>query len=263
MKNLSILLLLLLSFSSCNFFGKKDATKESNVKPIELSVLDNTNVFNALFNPFVKEWCLWKPTSSDTAFPVSSDGLCHTKLEKVLQYRVDTLDISLLIFGTYVFDNGTAEFSHATAPFASIAIFEKGSKGTWLLKKFEKNFGAHGSMGALSPFKVGKLGSQQFLIEERGYTNQGITEGGVTYYHIPSFRESLRISYMDEGGTDKQENEQENWKEQITDISDGSTTKVLVSSKGQKYKDGKGIMKFENSTEYVLNDSCIFRPKAK
>jgi len=263
MKRFIYFFLIVLIAASCNFIANKDAKKESNGNSIELSALDNNSVFNALFNPYVKEWCLWKPTSIDTAFPVSSDGLCHTKLEKVLQYREDTLDIAVLVFGTFSFDNGIAASSHSDAPFTSIAIFEKGLKGSWLLKRFEKNFGAHGSWGNLPPFKLGKLGRQQFLIEERGYTNQGITVGGETYYHIPTLRESLNISFMNEGGTLKEENEQENWEEQIKDISEGSTTKVIVISKGQKDKDGKGIIKFENSIEYILNDSCIFRPVAK
>jgi len=258
-----LFLVLLTVLASCNYFDKKNSGQDSFPQSIQLENLDKTNVFNALFKPEVFEWCIWKPTEADSLFPVSDDGYCHTKLEDILYYRYNDIDNALLILATYELADGEPSSCHPCAPYVSIAIFSKNASNKWVIQKYEKDFGVHGSYGELSPFELETFGNQMFLQEAWIYSSMGYTKQGITYYCLPSLIKSLSISSEDESMSDKAENEQENSSEELQDISAGNETKVLITKKGQKYEEGQGMIQINESMEYILNDSCIFRPSKK
>jgi hypothetical protein len=108
-----------------------------------------------------------------------------------------------------------------------------------------------------------ELGNNKFLRDNWYYSSMGYTEEGSTYYCLPSLIQSIFISSNDESASDKPESEQENSKGVLKDISSGNQTKVLITKTGQKIEEGRGMVRFNETIEYELNDSCIFRPVKK
>jgi hypothetical protein len=261
MKKQSYLFVLLLIVASCNFIGKKHSSKDSSEKTIQLNSLDRTSVFNALFKPYVKEWCLWKPTSADSTFPVSSDGFCHTKLEMNLKYHQDSLDKAVIIFGTYEFIEGIMADCHACNPLVSIAIFEKGDDNMWRLEKFVKKFIQAGAYGVAPNFGVSDFGKDWFLqMSDSGQVTGGSAGGYKEYFHLPDLTSSITIRSENDINSNTKESTITNFTERIFDISDKSGTKVRVVKSGRDYNEGNGQSYINKRTEYLLNDSCIFRP---
>ena len=248
-------LLFLIVLSSCNFLEKKHSGHESSDKIIQLDTLDRTNIFNALFKPEITGECIWKPTKLDSVFPVSDDGYCHTRLDTVIRYRQDSMGRAILIFST------CNEYYRLT----SIAIFKKGESNTWSLEKFEKPFDTRRNEGEIFRFDIALFGNQAFLIVIVEGGRMGIEGIDRTFYHLPKLVKSISISekfkFTDSNGD--YDVEKENWGERITNVSSGNQTKILVTKQGVGYDNGKGHYQINESTEYILNDSCIFRPIKK
>ncbi|MCX6244680.1 MAG: hypothetical protein NTU98_08245 [Bacteroidetes bacterium] len=230
-----------------------------------LPSLDKKSLYPALFKAEPRYgWCLWKPTpAEEDSSNVSSDGFCHTRLDTILNYSDSGVNKAVIIFGTCRFDENGMVDCHACAPIVSVAVAQQNSDHYWRIQRFIKNFGEHGSWGQQPRYRITKFGGNYFLVEDWGYTNQGVTESWNIFWHLPSLVESLQIGGEDDSGWRENEKLVTHWDESIADASANKITKVLVHKKGKVYEESKGQYSFDSTRVYVLDDSCIFRTLKK
>ena len=246
-----VILSIFLLLASCQ-------SKKSSIN--SLPSLDKQVLYTALFNAEGKgEWCIWKPLPmKEDSINISTDGFCHTRLDTILFYSVATFRRAVVIFGTYEFEHGGMVFCHACNPIVSIAVAQRNKDSTWKVIKFIKNFGTHGSWSSQPDYRIGQLGKIDFLIEDMDYSNQGVTQNWTIYYHLPSLVQSLTLEDMDNSGLISDMNALNEWADSLTDVSDSTNTKVIVTRQGVSSEDEKGQIYLDQNTEYVLNDSNIF-----
>jgi hypothetical protein len=251
-----IILAFIMLFGSCRPGQHSD---------VVLSSLDRQTLYPALFNvPAQNEWCQWEPSPSEKdSTNVSSDGLCHTRLDTILYYADAGTNRAVIIFGTYEFENGGMVFCHACNPMVSIAVAQKSEQNAWRVINFIKNFGTHGEWSAQPDYRIGRLGRNDFLVEDAGYSNQGIVQNWTFFYHLPSLAASLTLESMDNSMMISDINSLNEWADSIKDISEGNTTSVIVTRQGTWTEEGKEQQSGDQVTEYVLNDSNIFRPVSR
>jgi hypothetical protein len=264
MKRLTFFLCTIFILSSFNLIQKKNAEQNSLPQSIHLDNLDRITLFNALFDKLVVgDWCLWKPSTADSAFSVSDDEYCHTKLDTIISYNINSVNMAVVVFGTFEFEDGQPVNFHAAAPMMSVAVAKQTTEKGWAIENFKKDFGFHGSWGGLPLMKIKKIGVNYFLEENWGFTNQGYTESWDKFWHLPSLVESIKLTGIDNSGTTDEESKLIDQRDSILDISEGKITKVLVLKVESRYVNGKARKRITGRTEYHLNEFNIFKPIKK
>ena len=169
-----------------------------------LPSLEKQSLYPALFKAEAHNgWCLWKPHPQEKDFIkiADSNGMCHTRLDTVLNYADSGTNKAVVIFGTFEFDEQGMANCHACAQIVSVAAAQQNTDGYWQIRRFIKNFGGHGSWGQQPTYYgITKFGRNFFLVEDWGYIAQGQTESWKVFWHLPSFVESLRINGYDDSG---------------------------------------------------------------
>lgn len=182
-----VIILLLCSILSAKAFGQEsDAYKKFPVFNIQ-------KVTEKLFGATaikINEYT-WKPTYAelfDFADNVSYDGYCHTKLDTAIDIKMNGSTYMLITFSTsnYATKNEIMD-CHACAPTISVALFRKEADKSFTLEGFKKGFTSFGSYGQRGQYAVEKIGADKSaLVLISGYTNQGYTVEGKTYYSLTS-----------------------------------------------------------------------------
>lgn len=155
-----------------------------------LSILFDTEDFDS------EGRAVWTPNFAEQLnFPVSYDGFCYTKFEKVLLYN-DEFRRAVVIFGTYeIMDNGEPNNGHVAAPMASIAYFTQRKENGWELTAFKKTFQYYGSWGEMGDIDLKQIGKQAFALDlSSGYSNMGETASYTSFYSIPDFEQLFNIN---------------------------------------------------------------------
>ena len=230
-----------------------------------LPSLDRQYLYEALFNAEAHNgWCQWKPTPAEKdSSNVSTDGFCHTRLDTILNYSDSGINKAVIIFGTYKFDKDGFADCHACAPMVSVAVAQWNGVSNWLVLKFIKNFGYHGSYGQQPKYDIARFGRKCFLFEDWAYLAQGCQDSWKIFWHLPSLVTSLEIGGEDDSGAKEDAKTVTSWDESIADASANGITKVLVHKKGIVYEEGKGQYSVDSTRVYVLDDSNVFRQVQK
>jgi len=262
MKKLLSLLLIILMVTSCNFFGTDRKSDDPTANTIKLDILDKSSILNALFKPEIKEWCLWKPTTADSAFPVSDDRLCHTRLDSIYKFKQDTTEMALLLLGTYSCVNGEPEIMQMSAPMVSAVVVKRTSDRKWTVESFVKSIGYFGSFGEKPQGIIQRIGRSTFLELGTYYSNLGLTDITSVLFCLPHMQQSLELksSYCEPEYEGSLYDENENSEKSFVDNSTDKECKITLTTKKWKGKSTNySYVKFD----YFLNDSCIFRPVNK
>jgi hypothetical protein len=203
------------------------------------------------------------PAKTDSAFPKSDDGLCHTLLDTILMFNKNGVNNAVVVFGTNEYEGGEIVNCHACQPMVSIAIFEKGSDNIWRLGKFIKNFCKDGFYGSMPGIGITKVGDNYFLQVSDENEGMGYSGGGSIYWHLPSLVKSITTTFEDNSYNVTQKKDRHGRRDSIQDISANGKTKVLLLKLESSFVKGKDHERVVSKQEYMLNDSCIFRPVKK
>ena len=230
---------------------------------IQLGSLEKDALFEALFKPqqvIMDGECLWEPAKSDSSFPKSDDGLCHTRLDTILMFNENGINKAVIVFGTYEFIAGIMADCHGCHPLVSIAIFEKGDNNIWQLEKFDKNFCYGQGYGNMPGLSITKLGENYFLKESSYDAGMGYSGGGANYWCLTSLVKSFTTTFEDNYMRVTERTERHSSRDSIQDISANGKTKIMLLKLESSFFNGKDQERVTSKQECILNDSCIFRP---
>jgi len=139
---------------------------------------------------------IWEPNHSESLnFNVSFDGMCHTKLDTILNFKNNSKeDCVIFVFKTQTYSNidGILEVRgcHFCTATISIAIFCKTGKDTLTLKAYSKHFTDSGLFGGdgkegIGRFSIVKIEDELFLSLRRPIGgNNGYNYGIEDLYYI-------------------------------------------------------------------------------
>jgi hypothetical protein len=243
--------------ASCNYIGVDHKSNDITSQAIKLDTLDKSSILYALFKPEIKEWCLWKPTKADSVFPVSDDGLCHTRVDSIYKFKQDTAEMALLLLGTYACVNGEPEFMQMSAPLVSAVVVKRDSERKWIIDSYKKAMGFFGSFGEKPQGTIQKLGRWTFFEIGTYNSNMGLTDITSVMYCLPSLKQSLELksSYCEQEYEGSLYDDNENFETSFVDQSTDNQCRITVTVK--KWK-GKSTNFSYKKIDYVLNDSCVF-----
>jgi len=235
-----------------------------------LDSLSSNAVYQLLFKPqqiILNNECLWIPSVKDSTFSLSYDGYCHTTLDTTIYYHQDGIDKAVIVFANKEFDNGEQIYLPFESVIVSIAIFEKATNGKWMLNRFEKSIGQNGTSAfrysatnafLYGEFNITNFGNHFFFCADFNEWGQGYSSDYSTYWHLPSLIESLEMQTSSSDGGRYEGEEQTYYESSTRDASEGNITKFILTKKGKKYIYEQGQVSTLDSTEYILNDSCVF-----
>ena len=223
MKNIHLLIafLIFLFLSCANSSSNKNLDEENQRLKVELELFKNlennrqrvvehsgTRMFNVenerevvsvLFDTEdfdIYGRAVWTPNFAERLdFPISYDGFCYTKTDKVLFFN-DEFQRALVIFGTYeIMDNEEVNTSHVSSPMLSLAYFTQRKNNEWELTAFKKSFVHHGSWGEMGNTEIKQVGKKNFVLDlSWGYNSTGEGKEWTTFYSIPDFNEIFHIT---------------------------------------------------------------------
>lgn len=156
------------------------------------SLHDTVGILRLCFSPIKiinKKIACWKPSLDDFFnMPVSDDGLCHTKIDTVINLSAEK---SLIVFRTdsYHSDNNIID-CHACSPVYGITTVKK-EDNIYTVANFKKDLIAAGSFGnGYDTLTVEKFGKDyQLLRFSSSYVGTATNTLTNTYFELENFQQ--------------------------------------------------------------------------
>ena len=224
-----------------------------------LSVLFDTEEFD------IDGRAVWTPNFNESLnFPISYDGFCYTKMDKILLYN-DGFSRAIIVFCTYaVLDDGNPDIGRTSSPMLSIAYFTQRDSDKWELSAFKKIFTYHGSWGEIGDIEMKQINKQNFALELAwGYTEMGETLEWTSYYSIPYFMPIFySITAKSFTGHENGDDKAYSYKVKLTvdSTSDKEYADIIASTSGTKpdETEDKVVSAYNDQTFYYDEQAGVY-----
>jgi hypothetical protein len=246
----------------------------------EFSVAKAMEVIYGLYDKDIEcsRWVCKPREEKSFASKISNEGVLFTRPSGVYDIKDNDGKRKLLLTETLARGKEGWESCHACAPIVGAALFME-VEGDWFIEALRKDLSEIGAWGEMPPHELVQIGPQSWGVRlDYGYTNQGITEGGMELLGMAKDRfhvlANLHTNYSNEGmffeGQDSEE--AYSYSSQIS-FEPGDNVEhwdMIVKTKGSKPMGEEGVIEdFEETrrfavegTEYVeiSSESSSARP---
>lgn len=208
----------------------------------------------------------WRPNFAEAQeFNVSYDSLCHTILDTVIQYKVHTMTLAVLIFETYGYQALDQPFGcNYCGPDISIVTFYKQEDNKWRFEGMEKHLTRVGSYDWGRPqIALRKFADDSYLIElSSNDDNRGYSFSYITYFDLEHFKEIFSaVLHEDNLGIAENKKNQYSWDKKLSFIASKKPQgyydlEVSTSGTHHKRKDNENspIVNFSERQKYRFDE---------